>query len=289
MYNSQRLLFDQTHLAYTMFNPECTIPDSFYKKGFAVINNIQSPEKTHAILEQFIAGIDIKKLPVYTPFIRRIQLAKADIIPVCDDSVETSYQALHFDMGQPIDTTEPQLMFHIIGLYFPADKAPSTAKTRALTLRGLLKDKKWGGKKRIEKKLLSYVGAFGDGWDDINTRRLSCFARVIDAVSGTTELANYRDKTMAQWFRDPSKNGYKSMHNEHMFYKLRGLPVDTLEEHIQLKPGQLLVIDNMRTAHGRIGKRNAREIYQFMFGIKDATIEDVTHFRTSLIQELVSK
>lgn len=174
-------------------------------------------------------------------------------------------------------------MYLIIGLYHPGTSV-GPAKTRAASLRGLLREKKFGTKAEIEKKVLAYVNTYGDGWDTTNTRRLTCFARFIDAVSDSKELVSYWDKTMAQWFQDKTKDGYKSLENERAFYRSHGVPIDEVEEGIQLQPGQLLIIDNMSAIHGRIGKRNAEEIYQFMFGVKDATPEDIDAFREHVVQ-----
>ena len=108
-------------------------------------------------------------------------------------------------------------------------------------------------------------------------------------MSQTSELADYRDKTMAQWFADPEKkDSLTSMRNEYRFYKLRGLDFSVKEKQITLQPGQLLILDNMRVVHGRIGKRNMEEIYQFMYGVKAVEPAEINSFRRDLVKELIS-
>lgn len=268
------------------------LPDSFYEKGYCLIDqNLENEDEARETIEVLIASIDVERAPVYKNFLDKIRLAKRDQIPVCDDSVETSFQALHFDMGQPMFSEEPQNMFMITGLFIPKKETPKTAKTRVINIRGLFNDsKKFGTKKEVEEKIVDYVKKYGDGWaypDKVNTCRISCFARVVDAVAGTNELADYFDKTMAQWFQDPNnKDGGASKVMEKKFYAERGIDLDSIEEDIVIKPGQLLIVDNMRTAHGRIGKRNAKETWQFMYGVSNATPSEIGTFRKELVNLL---
>lgn len=289
IYNTQRLLFDQTEKILSRPKADGSVPDSFYTHAYALLEDIEDVDAARSQIENLIAGIDVKKIPLYKRFANTIQLAKADIIPICMDSVETSFQALHFDMGQPFISAEAQTMYLLIGLYFPQGTMPGTAKTRVLTLRGLVADKHLGSAPQIEEKILRYVQEYGDGWDDINTHRISCFARIVDALSETTDLNKYRDKTMAEWFADAkNSDGFARLQNEYAFYKKRGIDLEKKEVQITLEPGQLLVIDNMRAVHGRIGKRREQEVYQLMYGVHHASVADIDAFRKELSSELVA-
>jgi hypothetical protein len=269
------------------------IPDSFYTKGYCVIDGVKDEKEAQIILEKLISSIDTKRLPIYSPFKNKLQLAKRDEIPVCGDSVETSFQALHFDMGQPLVSEEPQNMYLLTGLHITADKKPTTAKTRVISLKGLFAGDEFGTEQEIETKILKYVNEHGDGWihpDKVNTHRISCFARIVDAVAGTSELADYFDKSMAQWFADPKDkyNSDISIGNEKEFYIKRGVNLEPIAENIVIQPGQLLVVDNMRTAHGRVGKREEKETWQFMYGVHNAAPQDIDWFRSCLIEILKS-
>ncbi len=290
MYNTQQLLFDKSQKVNLWKHQNIEIPESFYRYGYAILKNISTPEEAQQTAEIFLANLDLQKLPFYKTVNDSIQLAKADAIPVCDDSVETSFQALHFDMGQAMESTESQLMITGVALYHPLNTLSGTAKTRILPLRGLLKNTPWKqeSEKEIEKRIIEYVNQHGDGWDNVNTRRLICFARVIDAISKTEDLIDLRDKTMAAWFKNKKNpSGLISLDNEINFYKLRGLDLNQLETQITLLPGQILIMDNTRAVHGRIGKRTTKEIYQFMFGLQ-ATPEQIVGFRKNLIRELTN-
>ena len=286
LYNTQQLLFSKTKKVTQYLDQKLEIPDDFYNQGFITLNNISSPEHAQKSAEIFLAKLDARKLSLLALIQEKIQLAKADAIPICDDSVETSFQALHFDMGQPIMGSESQLMINAIALYHPFNTPVSDAHTRILSLKGLFANR--FSAQEVEAKLLQYVKKYGDGWGNINTYRLQCFARIIDAVSGTHDLADYRDKTMAQWFRDDKNlDGMVSLKNEQLFYKLRGLDLNQFESFVALQPGQMVIIDNTRVAHGRLGKRSEKEIYQFMFGLQ-ANATEIESFRKNLVADLTS-
>ncbi len=279
MIGGQRLLFGETNFVFPFYKNRFDIPQDFYSKGYTMISDIRNIDEARNITEMVIANIDTEKLPLFSFLLPRIQLAKADLIPVCNDSVETSFQALHFDMGQPFFSDISQTMYTTIGLYFPKEKKFGTAKTRVLNLKNFFTNKNLSSKK-IEERILKYVKNHGDGWDDVNSYRISCFARIVDAITNSNDLISYRDKTMAQWFDG-------NIQNEYDFYKIRGFDLEKLEEQIQLEPGQLLILDNTRVAHGRIGKRKAKEIYQMMFGIKEVVPKNIDRFRINLVSNLI--
>ena len=283
LYNTQKLLFDKVPRIATKRYSFRTLSNYFEDKGYTIFSGIFSPEKAQEKAEALIQNIDIEKFPVHKYLAGRVQLAKADAIPVCHDSVETSFQGLHFDMGQPL-TGDNQFFVSVVVLYKSFNTTNGGAKTRVLPLTGLLSENKWGMKEEIEEKILQYVEKHGDGWADVNTKRLTCFARLIDAISGGKALEHYKGKTMAEWFsKSPSESGEIKMKREQNFYYKRGLNVKNKEREITLQPGEMLIIDNTRVAHGRIGKRQEKEIYQFMYGVPDARKEEIDTFREELV------
>lgn len=287
-YNSQTLLFDQSPRVVDYGMAFFDVPSDFYNRGFVLIPNIADEHQARRTLESFIASISTERLPLYQRFLSRIQLAKANLIPVCDDSIATGYQALHFDMGHPIVFKGAQNLYLVVGLYFPSQTILGEAKTRVLGLSGLFCDKS-SDAAGLESKLVAYAERYGDGWGTVNTGRLQCFARYVDAVYGKCDLRNYRDKRMAEWFQESGSVNENSLASEYAFYhahELLGVPEK--EKHVILQPGQLLILDNTRTVHGRLGKRSKEEIYQFMFGVRDATAADVHALRKSLCDELAS-
>lgn len=284
--NSQRLLFNNS------FAPEFSvaqqeIPESFYEKGYALMEEVINPDHAFAVLELLVSNLQEERLPSIAHFLPRLRLAKIDQIPVCKPVVHCTFQALHFDMGHPLIEKLPQTLFGITALYFPHGKQAGTAKTRVVSLEKMLHQKKWGDRKMVEEKLLAYVEQYGDGWENMNTGRLACFARIIDAMVGNEELLKFRDQRTDEWFfvgNDPT--GEKSRQLEVDFYARHGYDLNSVEELFQIQPGQMLIIDNFRAVHGKMGKRQEGEIYQFMYGIEHATEEDISLYRQYLVEQL---
>jgi hypothetical protein len=61
------------------------------------------------------------------------------------------------------------------------------------------------------------------------------------------------------------------------------LDLGPVEERITLRGGELLVVDNLRAVHGRFGRRQPAEIYQFLYGVRSATPADIDHCRRLLV------
>lgn len=283
--SGQELLFDRSKVILKKIT--CSdIPEKFYEDGYTIIDNVKNKEEAEKLMENFISNINERKLPLYAEFMNKIQLAKVDLIPVCKDILPRSFQALHFDMGQPIISESNQTMYILLALYKPKNSKPSLAKTRVVSIKKLLSRKKFGDEKMIEKKLINYAKNHGDGWKKpcrVNTFRLACFARVLDAITGENKLAEEIDYTTGQWFNQNNKQD--GLENEKRFFSAYGLNLKSAEEQINVKPGQLLIVDNMRCVHGRVGPRNPKEIYQFLFGVKSVSSTTINSFRKWLASQ----
>ncbi|HWY79932.1 MAG TPA: hypothetical protein VNW29_06255, partial [Candidatus Sulfotelmatobacter sp.] len=221
------------------------VPEDFYEKGYSIINAVADITNAQTQVEKFISNIDTQRLPLHERFRQRVQLAKIDEIPVCADVVDSSYQVLHLDMGQPIISKVPQDIYLFTALYRERDKPQTTAKTRLMSLRSFFKEEKWGTKKHIEERLIEYAQKYGDGWlnpSPFNTQRIACFARILDAVAGTTELAKYIDKTVGQWYENEEKlSADENLEKEYAFFSKHGIDLSLLEEFVQLKPGEVVI------------------------------------------------
>jgi len=289
IFNNQRLLFGATP-PVSKAGTTC-ITEHYYKHGWAVLDNIAMDEfEAIRLQEDFINSIDGSRLALQKRFHSRIQLAKADRIPVCDDVVASNFQILHFDMGHPFLESDGQLLVTHVGIYLPRTTAYKvTARTRLVELQGLLSSK-GPSLARMEEKIIEYVSKHGDGWKDNNTYRLACFARFIDALSAQPQLEDQIDKTVGQWFRSEERLEEKSAHEKEVaFYARNGIDLRSVEHEIALEPGQLLILDNARVIHGRIGRRRAKEIFNFMFGIEAASREDITALRQYICSALATK
>lgn len=89
----------------------------------------------------------------------------------------------------------------------------------------------------------------------MNTFRLACFARVIDAIDNAEDMAELRDVATGLEFRDPNNDERRSLENEYRFFAKHGMDVQAVEEQVRLEPGQILVDVSLSL---RRSKRDAR-------------------------------
>jgi hypothetical protein len=113
--------------------------------------------------------------------------------------------------------------------------------------------------------------------------RLAVFARVLDAISGGNTLAAKIDTMIGQCFDyDHDLKGEYGMRQEQAFFQSAGLDLTKVEEQIALAPGDMLIFDNIRCVHGRVGQRRKRELIHFLYGAKQASDKEIQVFRTWL-------
>ena len=94
-----------------------------------------------------------------------------------------------------------------------------------------------------------------------------------------------REHRIAEWFnRGPAGRYRDGRAAEREFFAARGLAFN--ERELLLRPGDLLVLDNLRVAHGRSGRRGAGELWQFLYGVEAAAPAAVGRFRSALAKEL---
>lgn len=277
IFDTQQLLFE---LASPITKPSSVeVPEDFYENGWTVIDGVSDEFEALSIQEDLIRNVDVTRVPLHARFRDRIQLAKADQIPVCAPVVATSLQVQHFDMGHPFtDSADPIFISHT-GVYrSPSKQEPQSARTRVLPLGGLVAL----STAEADRRLAEYAAAYGDGWPGHNSGRINAGVRVIDALSDTPELQADIDKPVDQWFGDDVVDEATAFAREATFYARHGIDLSQLESHIALEPGQLLFMDNTRVLHGRIGRRAAKEVFNFMFGIESIGASDIQAVRHSI-------
>jgi hypothetical protein len=279
-FDTQRLLFGERHPPRRV---SLEVPEGYYSQGFTIIDEVGTPQCAVEEMERLIGSLDTSRILPLEGLIDRVRLAKADHIPVCDDVVSTAFQILHFDMGFPFLEAMSELLVTHVGIYLPVDTDHSvTARTRLLPLNGLFCELAQSSAD-LEDRLVNYVRRYGDGWGDTNTGRLACLARLLDAVTGKEELAGQRDKVVGQWFgTDQWLEPDVAHHLELNFFERHGVDIVAREIEVLLRPGQLLIVDNLRVAHGRIGTRRSKEICNLMYGVSDLNAAEVRNARRSL-------
>lgn len=191
-------------------------------------------------------------------------------IPTCPELRGLEYQALHFDMGAPIvavsDTSYTCLF---AALFHPGDVDPGAAETRIVQMSRLLERTSFDD---THDRLVRYAKDYGDGWSEpspARTGRLSCLARLIDAASDQRQLIDFYDMPTWDWF---CKGRYdRGLASETQYFREHGLDLESVEERVRLRRGDLLIVDNIRCAHGRIGPRPLDAIYHVMVGLDQTT------------------
>lgn len=255
--------------------------DEFCRSGFLFLSNIADAE---SYLESFVAELKDRDL---WPFASRLQLDNKARVPhkSCNDAVETDHLSMHFEMGLPILPVEEKSRVHaLICLHIPPGDKASNVATRLLPIDCLLAGK---SKEAVDKSLATYVQKHGAGWQDHNSGRLLVAAQLLDAASNQDELAYMREHRIAEWFNKDAKNNNQSgLAKETAFFAKHNIQLANHEKRFTLKPGDLLIVDNLRVAHGRDGKRPAEELLQFLYGVKDASREEINIIRANIISEL---
>jgi hypothetical protein len=61
---------------------------------------------------------------------------------------------------------------------------------------------------------------------------------------------------------------FDSVAQERAHLAARGLDVAAVEQRVRLAPGELLLLDNLATAHGRLGVREPLELNQLCMGFR---------------------
>ncbi len=182
LFDTQKLLFDLTDPITGPATVE--VPEDFYKNGWTVIDDVPDELEALSVQEDLIRSIDVTRVPLHAIFQGRVQLAKADQIPVCAPVVATSLQIHHFDMGLPFtEDADPILISHA-GVYrSPSKQEPQTARTRILPLSGLVTL----SATEADRRLAEYAALHGDGWPGHNSGRINAGVRLIDALRDTPE------------------------------------------------------------------------------------------------------
>lgn len=259
---------------------------AFFERGFALVQNVADLNEACAAVERLFGNSDVSRVPPHAAWRGSMQLAQVDLMPVCHEIVPRTFEVLHFAMGQPLLPNGQQPIYPLVALFRPPDSPPSTAETRIVPLPRLLAQITFGARPVVQERLINYVSEYGDGWMEphlVNTFRLSCFARVLDAVTGRHELTGWIDSTNGEWLSGTGGDGETA---EAAYYRACGLDLRAAEERIRIGTGELFVIDNIRCVHGRIGLRAPREIYQLLYGVKIASPSMIEAGRDWMVGQL---
>jgi hypothetical protein len=170
-------------------------------------------------------------------------------------ALRRDFQTLHIDFGLPVDGSEAVDVARFTALYVDSRHAPTTAFTRLVPLRALLGQRRWPSRRALLARLISYGHASSSYVEGI-------LARLVEAADGRSTLPS----TAAPGFLCGMEFG--SVPDEQAHFARHGLRLDSVERRIALRPGELLLFDNLAIAHGRVGKRRPEELHQLCVGYR---------------------
>jgi hypothetical protein len=161
-------------------------------------------------------------------------------------ALRRDFQTLHIDFGLPLGEGEPHDVARFTALYVDAHRPPTTALTRIVPLPRLLAQRSWPAPHGLARRLRAAGGAEG------------ILARLVEAADERPSLPVGVLCGME----------FSSLAGERAFFARHGLELDPAERRVALQPGELLVFDNLLTAHGRTGTRATEELHQLCLGYR---------------------
>ncbi len=182
------------------------------------------------------------------------------ILPPPDGEATRDFQTLHFDFGLPIRPQHDQDVARYTALSIPRSAVGVTAVTRLVPLEALVRRRRWPDRATLLGNLMAYGESHG-AWDDSDGYSEGSLARVVEAAADAARLPSVKS---TPGFLCGTE--FDSLAAELSFFKRLGLDVDADQLEIPLRPGDLLVFDNLALAHGRRGRRKPGELHQRVYG-----------------------
>ncbi len=182
------------------------------------------------------------------------------ILPPPDGEATRDFQTLHFDFGLPIHPQREQDVARYTALCVSRSAVGVTAVTRLVALEALLGQRRWPDRATLLGNLVAYGESHG-AWDDEGSYFEGSLARVVEAAAGAPQLPSVRSTPDFLCGME-----FDTLAAEEGFLECFGLNVDAVQVEVPLRPGDLLVFDNLALAHGRRGSRRPGELHQRVYG-----------------------
>lgn len=190
-----------------------------------------------------------------------LELVGEFVVPPRGERASRDFQALHFDFGLPLDPRQPQDAALYTALHIAADRGPVDAQTRLIRLGDLLRRRRWASREELVRRFRRY-GASHGAWDPQIGYTEGILARLVEAAAEAEPVLPSVSATAG--FLCGTE--FASLEDEQRFFEGHGLSLAQAETTIDLRPGELLVFDNLASAHGRRGRRGPEELRQWIFG-----------------------
>lgn len=184
------------------------------------------------------------------------------ILPPLDGEATRDFQTLHFDFGMPVYPQCDQDVARYTALAIQRSAVEVTAVTRLVPLAPLLGQRRWPDRMTLLGNLVAYGESHGARGDEGGYSEGS-LARLVEAAIGGRRLPSV--KSTPEFLCGME---FDRLAAEVTFLKDLGLDVAAVEIEIALRPGDLLIFDNLALAHGRRGSRKPGELYQRVYGYR---------------------
>ena len=200
------------------------------------------------------------------------------VIPPPDGPPSRDFQTLHFDFGLPLAPVASADVAHFTALHLAIHALPSEALTRLVPLRSLLAGGQWPNHDELVRRFAVYGDSHG-AWDNSAGYAEGSLARIVEAALGQTPaLPSVKE--------DPEflcGTEFASLAEEAAFFAQRGLRPEIVGIEVCLRPGELLVFDNLTLAHGRRGVRRPGELNQRVFGDRALPVDQQVELRDRVL------
>jgi hypothetical protein len=183
------------------------------------------------------------------------------VLPPLGEVASRDFQTLHIDFGVPLEPGGEVDIALYTALHIPVGTAPSGAATRLVPLTRLLSRRTWPSPRELRGRFARYGASHG--------RRVGEAAYVEGSLARIVEASDDAAPGLPSVRTDPGflcGMEFSSGHAEETFFAARGLPLAGVVSDIVLRPGDLLVFNNLVLAHGRAGTRQPGELRQWAFG-----------------------
>jgi hypothetical protein len=153
---------------------------------------------------------------------------------------QRSFQPLHLDFGVPLVANQPVDIARFTALFVDPTHVSSGALTRVVVLADLFAYRTWPEREVIAERLVSTV--------DENRSVEGILGRIIDIADQRRDLPAPETPEFLCGME------FGSLTAEQAFFAAADVDLADVERPICVAPGGLLLLDNLRTAHGRIGR-----------------------------------